>query len=133
MSIYNTDLVCRIGEHDTFAVPFLMKRHIPLESEEYIFTIRRVLEGHRPMGKPPVFGDVLFQKVIKYADLELIKDENDAVIGCRFYVMASSEESSNIPKGINSYDLAIRDTVSGMELELVPPSKFIVGEVLRYE
>lgn len=129
----NLDLVCQIGERDTFAVPIVIKHHVPLETEEYVFTVRRVLEGHRRMGKPPVFGDKLFSQTIRYDDLELLQDDEGAVIGCRFYVTCSAEESANIPPGIHVYDLAIIDQANGMEIELIPPHKFITGEVLRYE
>lgn len=129
----NLDLICQIGERDTFAVPIVIKHHVPLETEEYVFTVRRVLEGHRRMGKPPVFGDIVYQKIITYNDIEQITDDAGDVVGCRFFVVATADESANIPSGVNSYDLAVREVVSGMEMELISPHKFIVGEVLRYE
>ena len=130
---YNAELTCNVGEHDTFAVPFVIKHHVPLQTEEYVFTVRRIVQGQHRMGKPPVVGDVVFQQIIKYADLNLIKDSVGDIVGCYFFVVANKQETANIPAGINAYDLAIRDTTAGMELELVAPHKFVVGEVLRYE
>lgn len=119
-----------VGSHDTFTVPFNITNHVPLATESYVFTIRRVLEPTKRMGRMPELGDIVFQKYINYGDLIMIEDDNNNVIGCHFYVAATLEEAANIPKGINAYDLAI--ITSSTEFELIPPSEFYVGEVLRY-
>ncbi len=93
-----------------------------------------MLETTKRMGRPPELGDSVFQKTIYYNNgLSMIRDSNSQVIGCYFYITASKDEAAAIPEGLNSYDLAIVNDAAAMEIELVPPSEFIVGEVLRYE
>lgn len=133
MSFYDKKRRLVVGNYDTFAIPFVIKNHIPLENEEFVFTIRRVLDTTKRMGRPPELGDIVFQKTIYYKDLIIIKDDDDVTVGCWFYVTATKEEAADIPEGRNSYDMAIINNDVEMEIELVPPSEFIVGEVLRYE
>lgn len=129
-NFYDPDRRLVVGSHDTFTVPFNITNHVPLSTESYVFTIRRVLEPTRRMGQMPELGDIVFQKTIGYSSLVMIRDDNDQIIGCSFTVAASKSEAADIPDGINAYDLAI--ITSTTEFELVPPSEFIVGEVLRY-
>ena len=115
-----------VGNYDTFVIPFNINNHTPLATESYVFTIRRVLEPSKRMGQIPTLGDIVFQQTVAYADLV----ETDT--GCSFTVSASQAEAANIPAGINAYDLAITNSSGDTEFELIPPSEFIVGEVLRY-
>ena len=133
MSFYDKKRRLVVGNYDTFAIPFVIKNHIPLENEEFVFTVRRVLDTTKRMGRPPEKGDIVFQQTVTYEELTLIKDDNDTVVGCYFYVTATKEEAELIPDGINAYDLAVVNTNANTENELIPPSEFIVGEVLRYE
>ena len=129
-NFYDSERRLVVGSHDTFTVPFNINNHVPLTTENYVFTIRRVLEPTKRMGQIPELGDIVFQKTIRYNNLVMIRDENNNITGCSFTVAASKEQSAAIPDGINAYDLAIVTSVT--EFELVPPSEFIVGEVLRY-
>lgn len=133
MSFYDKTRRIVVGNYDTFAIPFVIKNHIPLEGEKFIFTVRRVLDTTKRMGRPPEKGDIVFQQIVTPGELTLIKDDNDNIMGCSFYVVVTKEEAENIPKGINAYDLAIINEVANTEMELIPPSELIVGEVLRYE
>ncbi len=133
MSFYDKKRRLVVGNYDTFAILFVIKNHIPLENEEFVFTIRRVLDTTKRMGRPPEKGDIVFRQTVTYEELTLIKDDNDTVVGCYFYVTATKEEAELIPDGINAYDLAVVNTNANTENELIPPSEFIVGEVLRYE
>lgn len=129
-NFYDQERQLVVGSHDTFTVPFIITNHVPLSTESYVFTIRRVLEPTRRMGQMPELGDIVFQKTVTYNDLVMIKDDHGSITGCSFTVAASKVQSAAIPNGINAYDLAI---ITGTtEFELVPPSAFIVGEVLRY-
>ena len=130
MAFYDKTRQIVVGNYDTFAIPFNIHNHIPLATESYVFTIRRVLDVSKRQGQNPELGEIVFQKYINYGDLIMIEDDNNNVIGCHFYVAATLEEAANIPKGINAYDLAI--ITSSTEFELIPPSEFYVGEVLRY-
>lgn len=129
----NKDLRLCVGNYDTFAIPVVIKKHVPLTTEKYVFTVRRVIEGNYRMGKPVMKGEIVFQKTVEYADLIPIQDDKGDTIGCYFFVCANKEETSRIPEGINAYDIAIINTSAGSEIELVPPSEFLSGEVLRYE
>lgn len=133
MELYKKDLRLCVGNYDTFAIPIVIKKHVPLTTEKYVFTIRRVLEGNHRMGKPVMKGEIVFQKTVEYADVIPIRDETDTVVGCYFFVCATKDETSRIPCGINTYDLSIIDPTAGMEIELIPPNDFVAGEVLRYE
>lgn len=132
MSFYDKTRRIVVGNYDTFAIPFVIKNHIPLESEMFVFTVRRVLDTTKRMGRPPEKGDIVFQQTITYYDLDMIKNDHNNIVGCSFYVAVTKEEADSIPEGINAYDLAIINAAAGMEFELIPPSEFIVGEVLRY-
>ncbi len=129
-NFYDPDRRLVVGSHDTFTIPFIINNHVPLSTESYVFTIRRVLEPTKRMGQMPELGDIVFQKTIGYGNLIIIRDDDNTITGCSFTVAASKEQSAVIPDGINAYDLAI--VTSKTEIELVPPSEFIVGEVLRY-
>ena len=120
-----------VGSYDTFAIPFVIKYHAPVEGESYIFTVRRVADCPVRMGKTPNLGDIVFQKTIHYLDLVPVTDETGAVLGCYFYINASKAETANIPAGLNAYDLSYAN--GDFEFELIPPSEFWAGEVLRYE
>ena len=133
MGFYDKTRRIVVGNYDTFAIPIVIKNHIPQADEEFIFTIRRVLETTKRMGRPPEKGEIVFQQTVLYEDLTLIKDDNNNTVGCYFYVSATQSEAADIPEGINAYDLAIINDDAGMEIELIPPSEFITGEVLRYE
>ena len=128
---YSKDRRITVGNYDTFTIPFIIKYHAPQEGESYIFTVRRVTEYPVRKGKIPNLGDIVFQKTIHYTDLAPITDDDRHVIGCYFYVHATKAEAENIPEGLNAYDLAYACGVS--EFELISPSEFWVGEVLRYE
>jgi hypothetical protein len=129
-NFYDPERRLVVGSHDTFTVPFNITNHKPLASEYYVFTIRRVLEPTKRMGQIPELGDIVFQKTISYNDLIINIDEGGHVTGCSFTVAASKTQAAAIPDGVNAYDLAIVTDIT--EFELVPPSEFIVGEVLRY-
>ena len=129
-NFYDPDRRLVVGSHDTFTVPFIINNHVPLSTESYVFTIRRVLEPTKRMGQMPELGDIVFQKTIPYNKLVMITDDDGDITGCSFTVAASKAQAAAIPDGINAYDLAIITNVT--EFELVPPSEFIVGEVLRY-
>jgi len=132
MAFYDQKRRLVVGNYDTFAIPIIIKNHIPLANEMFVFTVRRVLEATKRMGRPPEKGDIVFQQTVLYADLTLIKDDNNNTVGCSFYVSATKAEAALIPEGINAYDLAVVNTNANTEIELIPPSEFIVGEVLRY-
>lgn len=133
MSFYDKKRRLVVGNYDTFAIPFIIKNHIPLASEKFVFTIRRVLDTTKRMGRPPEKGEIVFQQTVTYSQLTLIRDDNQQVIGCTFYITALKEIAANIPDGVNAYDLAVINDNAKTEIELIPPSEFIVGEVLRYE
>lgn len=133
MAFYDKTRRIVVGNYDTFAIPIIIKNHIPLANEMFVFTVRRVLEATKRMGRPPEKGDIVFQQTILYDELILIKDDDENVVGCYFYVSATQAEAADIPEGINAYDLTIVNDNAGMEIELIPPSEFIAGEVLRYE
>lgn len=120
-----------VGNYDTFAIPFIIKYHTPQNGESYIFTVRRVTEYPPRMGKIPNLGEIVFQQTIPYSSLVPITDEEEHTLGCYFYVRASKAEAANIPAGLNAYDLAY--SCGNTEFELIPPSEFWAGEVLRYE
>ncbi len=120
-----------VGNYDTFAIPFVIKNHAPISGETYIFTVRRVTEYPVRMGKNPNFGSVVFQKTINHLNLVPIDDGEGHTVGCYFYVEASKAEAADIPEGLNAYDLAYSN--GNYEFELIPPSEFWAGEVLRYE
>ena len=46
---------------------------------------------------------------------------------------ATKADAELIPMGACVYDLALINSQAGVEIELVPPSVFMVGEVLRYD
>lgn len=119
-----------VGERDTWSIPFVVSHHTPLENDKFVFTIRRVVEQHK-LGRPSVKGTVVFQQEIEYASLIPVVDDEGDTVGCKFVVHANKAQTALIPKGVNSYDLAIVNDSLGSEIELVPPSDFIVGEVLR--
>ena len=129
-NFYDPERRLVVGSHDTFTVPFNINNHVPLSTESYVFTIRRVLEPTKRMGQMPELGDIVFQKTVGYGSLVMIRDDGGNITGCSFTVAASKAQAAAIPDGINAYDLAIVTSVT--EFELVPPSAFIVGEVLRY-
>lgn len=131
MAFYDRKRRIVVGNYDTFAVPFVIKNHIPNVAETLVFTIRRVLDTTKRMGRPPELGDIVFQQKITYSDMVMIRDDDNNVVGCSFYVAATKEQAADIPKGINAYDLAYK--YADTEIEMIPPSEFIVGEVLRYE
>ncbi len=131
MGFYNKDRRLVVGNYDTFAIPIIIKNHVPQADEEFIFTVRRTSEVPARMGRSPVFGGVVFQKTIFYSDLIMITDADENIVGCYFYVSATKSEAADIPEGINAYDLAY--VCNTDEFELIPPSEFIAGEVLRYE
>lgn len=131
MAFYNKPRRLVVGNYDTFAIPFAIKNHIPLINEKFVFTVRRVLDNSKRMGRPQDKGGIVFQQTVPYNELVLIKDDNKTV-GCYFYITATKEQAARIPEGLNAYDLAVINDVSRMEIELIPPSDFIVGEVLRY-
>ena len=91
MSFYDKKRRLVVGNYDTFAILFVIKNHIPLENEEFVFTIRRVLDTTKRMGRPPEKGDIVFRQTVTYEELTLIKDDNDTVVGCYFYVTATKE------------------------------------------
>lgn len=119
-----------VGERDTWTIPFVIEHHVPIEGETFVFTIRRVIDTPR-MGRPSIKGDVVFQQEVSGSGLVPIVDEEGDTIGCKFFIHAAKEDTLRIPKGLNSYDLAVVHAGLKSEIELVPPSDFIVGEVLR--
>ena len=131
MVFYDKSRRLVVGNYDTFAIPFVIKNHIPQLTETFLFTIRRVNETAKRMGRLPELGDIVFQQSFAYADLNMITDDDGNIVGCYFYATATKEQAAAIPYGINSYDLAY--IYANTEKELIPPSEFIVGEVLRYE
>jgi len=131
MAFYDKTRRLVVGNYDTFAIPFVIKNHVPLANEKFIFTIRRVLDTTKRMGRPPEKGEIVFQQVVTYNQLTFITHDG-VTVGCSFYITALKEEAANIPEGINAYDLAVVDDNAKTEIELIPPSEFIVGEVLRY-
>lgn len=131
MSFYDKTRRIVVGNYDTFAIPFVIKNHIPQTTEKFVFTIRRVLEATKRMGRMPEVGDIVLQQQVAYSDLIMIKDEDDNIVGCYFYVTATKAQAAQIPYGLNLYDLAY--VYANTEVELIPPSEFFVGEVLRYE
>jgi hypothetical protein len=120
-----------VGNYDTFVIPFVIKYHAPIDGESYIFTVRRVTDCPARAGKYPNLGDIVFQKTIHYSDVAPITDETGTAIGCYFCINATKAETANIPAGLNAYDLAY--ACGDSEFELIPPSEFWSGEVLRYE
>ena len=132
MAFYDRKRRIVVGNYDTFAIPFVIKNHIPQPAETFVFTIRRVLDTTKRMGRPPEKGDIVFQQTVKYGELTLLQDSKNNTVGCSFYVTATKEEAADIPDGINAYDLALINDNANTEIELIPPSEFIVGEVLRY-
>ena len=132
MDFYDKTRRLVVGNYDTFAIPFVIKNHIPFANEKFVFTIRRVLDNAKRMGRPPEKGEVVFQQVVGYDQMNLITDDDQNIVGCYFYITATKEEAANIPEGINAYDLAVVNEHAKTEIELIPPSEFIVGEVLRY-
>lgn len=132
MSFYDKKRRIVVGNYDTFAIPFIIKNHIPFVSEEFVFTVRRVLDTTKRMGRPQEKSEIVFQQRVPYKNLVIIRNDNNEVVGCYFYVTATKEKAANIPAGINSYDLAVINDTARTELELIPPSEFIVGEVLRH-
>ena len=133
MGFYDISRRLVVGNRDTFAIPFVISHHVPIEGETFVFTIRRVLETTKRMGRPPEKGDILFQQTITTSQLNPIRDEDGVIRSCYFHVTATKEEAALIPEGMNAYDLACVNADGGTEIELIPPSEFIVGEVLRYE
>jgi len=131
MAFYDKTRRLVVGNYDTFAIPFVIKNHIPQSGERFVFTVRRINDTAKRMGRLPELGDIVFQQIIEYNDLIMITDDNGKRVGCYFYVAATKEQAANIPYGINGYDLAY--LYADTEIELIPPSEFIVGEVLRYE
>lgn len=131
MSFYDKKRRIIVGNHDTFAIPFIIKNHIPLTGEKFIFTVRRVLDTTRRLGRPPEKGEIVFQQTVTYNQLNIIRNDDDDIVGCSFYITALKEEAANIPAGINAFDLAMINTKAETEIELVPPSELYVGEVLR--
>ena len=129
MSFYDKSRRLVVGNYDTFAIPIIIKNHIPQATELFIFTIRRVLDTTKRMGRPPEKGEIVFQQTVAIEDMNLIKDDNDKTVGCYFYVSATKEQAAAIPEGMNAYDLAY--VYANTEKELIPPSEFCVGEVLR--
>ncbi len=132
MGFYNKDRRLVVGNYDTFAIPIIVKNHIPLANEKFIFTIRRVLDTTKRMGRPPETGGIVFQQVVNYNQLTFIT-HNGVTVGCSFYITATKEKAANIPDGLNVYDLAVINDNAKTAIELIPPSEFIVGEVLRNE
>ena len=132
MAFYDKTRRLVVGNYDTFAIPFIIKNHIPLTGEKFVFTVRRVLDATKRMGRPPEKGAIVFQQTVDYTSWNLIKDDNGKTVGCGFYITATQAEAARIPEGINAYDLAVVNADAGMEFELIPPSELIVGEVLRY-
>ena len=118
-----------MGNYDTFAIPIIIKNHIPLANEMFVFTVRRVLEATKRMGRPPEKGDIVFQQTVVVEDMNLIQDDDDNTVGCYFYISATKEQAASIPEGLNAYDLAY--LYANTEKEMIPPSEFYVGEVLR--
>ena len=126
-------MICRdpkrrvvVGHYDTFAILIVIKGHIPLITEKFVFTVKREM-------RPPDRGDIVFQQTVGYNDLFLITDDDGDTVGCYFYVSATQAKTADIPEGVNAYDLAVVNDDAGMEIELIPPSEFIAGEVVRYE
>jgi len=132
MGLYCKNRRIIVGNYDTFSIQVVLRGHIPTTSEKFVFTVRRVLETPKRMGKAPEVGAVVFRQVLRYNDLTLIKD-GDNILGCYFYITATKAQAAQIPQGMNAYDLAAIDTFAHTEYELIPPSEFWVGEVLRYE
>ncbi len=66
-------------------------------------------------------------------DIETYSSRDIKNVGVYAYADAPDFEAELIPDGINAYDLAVVNTNANTENELIPPSEFIVGEVLRYE
>ncbi len=131
MNFFDKTRRIEVGHLDTFAVPIVIKHHLAQSGESFIFTIRRVLENTKRLGRPPEFGDIVFQQTVVYSDLIMITNDNNAVIGCYFYITTTVSQAADIPEGLNSWDLAY--VYGDTRKELVPPSEFIVGEVLRDE
>ena len=132
MAFYDKTRRIVVGNYDTFAIPFTIKNHIPLTGEKFVFTVRRVLDNAKRMGRPPEKGEIVFQQIVPYNQLIKIADDNNNIIGCYFYITATKEKAAKIPEGINAYDLAVVNDSARTEIELIPPSEFCVGEVLRY-
>ncbi len=129
MSFYNKTRRIVVGNYDTFTIPFVIKNHIPQATEVFVFTVRRVLDTTKRMGRPPEKGDIVFQQTVTVESMNLIKDDNDNTVGCYFYITATKDQAAAIPEGINAYDLAY--LYENTEKEMIPPSEFYVGEVLR--
>ena len=132
MSFYDKKRRLVVGNYDTFAIPFAIKNHVPLADEKFVFTVRRVLDVTKRLGRPQDKGEIVFQQSVTYDKLTMITDEDEQVVGCYFYVTATKEKAAHIPEGINAYDLAVINDRAKTEFELIPPSEFFVGEVLRH-
>lgn len=129
MAFYDKTRRIVVGNYDTFAIPIIIKNHIPQANEMFVFTVRRVLEATKRMGRPPEKGDIVFQQTVVIEDMNLIRDDDDNTVGCYFYISATKEQAAAIPEGLNAYDLAY--LYANTEKEMIPPSEFYVGEVLR--
>ena len=104
-----------------------------LEQESFLFTVRRTLDGTNRKGRSPERSGIVFQKKITWRDVTPIIDEEGNNVGCEFFVKATKADAELIPMGACVYDLALINSQAGVEIELVPPSVFMVGEVLRYD
>lgn len=122
-----------IGYRDTFCIPFAIQNHPMLEHESFLFTVRRIVEGPGRKGRPPETGGIVFQKRIAFSDVTPVTDDEGDVVGCEFFVIATKNDSELIPEGRCTYDLALVNNSVGFEMEVIPPSPFYVGEVLRYD
>lgn len=118
-----------VGNYDTFTIPIVITNHLPQTGETFVFTIRRVSEVPARLGRMPNIGDIVFQQTVPYSDMIMIKDENNQIRGCYFFITATKIQAAAIPAGLNSYDLAY--LYADTEKEMIPPSEFYVGEVLR--
>lgn len=129
MGFYNKDRRLVVGNYDTFTIPIVIKNHLPQATEKFVFTIRRVSDVPARLGRMPNIGDIVFQQTVTYSDMIMIKNENNQIRGCYFYIAATKIQAAAIPAGLNSYDLAY--LYADTEKEMIPPSEFYVGEVLR--
>ena len=128
-----SNLAITVGYRDTFCIPFAIINRPMLEQESFLFTVRRTLDGTNRKGRSPERSGIVFQKKITWRDVTPIIDEEGNNVGCEFFVKATKADAELIPMGACVYDLALINSQAGVEIELVPPSVFMVGEVLRYD
>ena len=128
-----SNLAITVGCRAPFCIPFAIINRPMLEQESFLFTVRRTLDGTNRKGRSPERSGIVFQKKISWRDVTPIIDEEGNNVGCEFFVKATKADAELIPMGACVYDLALINSQAGVEIELVPPSVFMVGEVLRYD